>query len=432
MKIIQLLGRIEGSGVTRYIIELNNALKKIGHEVDIIYFDNNLKAENNMQNISNLKTMKYSDELLSLLNSSDIVLINSLISKKATTEHKNNFYKLVKQINGPIKALFCIDHNLAGIRSYYGDEYIKDPNLILKHIDKFVTFSPEAPVISKIKEYYPDIINKYVHLHLCYEFSDKDFIDFNKKYKRITYLGRIAGFKDPIRLLRCQNELTAAGYQLEMRGILPTIGAAGVPDLLYQLDDNGKKLGPSKRTINLINEKEIYKLYPNEDASLIHFNDRDIDKIYIFGRYKREDGMNAVKYSMFGCDFYWHKNPLAFGDTYEFCIAEIMDSGTIPLLDYSTGVNCKCHSNGYRTNKSFLDNDAGVYLKYDCSNVNEVIEQMNYLSNNKNAYDAFRQNCFNIFKEHYNPISIANRLVSDLTSNDNYNGLAEFGINKLF
>lgn len=432
MKIIQLLGRIEGSGVTRYIIELNNALRAVGHDVEAIYFENNLKPENGMQNVPNLIKMQYSTELIDKLNSADIILINSLISKKATDFHKLNFYKLIREIKGPIKALFCIDHNLAGIRSYYGDDYIKDPNLILKHIDKFVTFSPCAPVISKIKEYYPEIINKYVHLHLLYNFSNDNFIDFDKKYKRITYLGRIAGFKDPIRLLRCQNELTEAGYQLEMRGILPTIGAAGVPDLLYQLDDNGKKIGPSKRTINLINEKEISRLYPDEDASLIHFNNRDIDKIYIFGRYKREDGMNAVKYSMFGCDFYWHKNPLAFGDTYEFCIAEIMDSGTIPLLDYSTGVNCKCHNNGYRTNTSFLDNDAGIYLKYDGSNINEVIEQMNYLSNNKNVYDAFRQNCFNIFKEHYNPSAIVNRLISDLINDDNYNGLAEFGINKLF
>ena len=432
MKIIQLLGRIEGSGVTRYIIELRSGIRAAGHDVQIVYFDNNLKAENDMQNISDLVTMKYSQELIDLLNSSDIILINSLISIKATEEHRNNFYNLIKEVKGPVKALFCIDHNMAGIRSYYGDEYVKNPDLILKHIDKFVTFSPCAPVISKIKEYYPDIIHKYVHLHLLYNFADDDFIDFDKKYRRITYLGRIAGFKDPIRLLRCQKELTDANYQLEMRGILPTIGAAGVPNLLYELDDNGKKLGPSKYTVNLINEKLIQTNYPDQDPALIHYNDREKDKLYIFGRYRREDGMNAVKYSMFGCDFYWHKNPLAFGDTIEFCIAEIMDSGTIPFLDYSTGENCKCHKNGYRTNDSLLSKNAGVYLKYDCSNIDEVVEQLNYLSSNKTAYDEYRMNCFNVFKEHYNPIAIANRLVKDLTTEDNYDGLAEFGIKKLF
>jgi hypothetical protein len=199
-----------------------------------------------------------------------------------------------------------------------------------------------------------------------------------------------------------------------------------------ELDENGKKLGPSKYTVNLINDKLIPINYPDQDPALIHYNDREKDKLYIFGRYRREDGMNAVKYSMFGCDFYWHKNPLAFGDTIEFCIAEIMDSGTIPFLDYSTGVNCKCHKNGYRTDDSLLSKNAGVYLKYDCSNIDEVVEQLNYLSSNKAAYDDYRMNCFNIFKEHYNPIAIANRLVKDLTTEDNYDGLAEFGIKKLF
>ena len=49
MKIIQLLGTIEGYGITRYIIELNAALKMIGHDVEVMYFNNNLKSTNNTQ-----------------------------------------------------------------------------------------------------------------------------------------------------------------------------------------------------------------------------------------------------------------------------------------------------------------------------------------------------------------------------------------------
>ena len=54
MKFIQLLGNIEGFGVTRYIIELKAALEMINHEVEVIYFNNNLKSTNNTQSIENL------------------------------------------------------------------------------------------------------------------------------------------------------------------------------------------------------------------------------------------------------------------------------------------------------------------------------------------------------------------------------------------
>ena len=45
MKIIQLLPRIECSGVTCYVIELNKGLVKVGYDVDIIYVRANEKHE---------------------------------------------------------------------------------------------------------------------------------------------------------------------------------------------------------------------------------------------------------------------------------------------------------------------------------------------------------------------------------------------------
>ena len=66
MKIIQLLGTIEGYGITRYIIELNAALKMIGHDVEVMYFNNNLKSTNNTQNIPDLICMDYGHAALTL------------------------------------------------------------------------------------------------------------------------------------------------------------------------------------------------------------------------------------------------------------------------------------------------------------------------------------------------------------------------------
>lgn len=427
MKIIQFLGRIEGSGVTRYIIELGNAMRSIGHDVEAIYFNNNLKPENDMQNVPGLISMDYSDELLDKLNSADIIFINSLISVKVDEVHRNNFYNTIKNIKGPIKVMFCNDHNMSGIRAYYGDEYVKNPDLLVKHIDKFVTFSPYAPIIQKIAEVYPDIINKYVHMQHPYTFSNETFVDFDDKYRRVSYLGRIATFKDPMRLLRTREQFVENNYELEMRGIARTIFAASVPDLLYEFNDKNEKIGPSKVTVDLTGDKLITEKYPNEEPSLVHFTDREKDKIYVFGRYKREDGMNAIKYSMYGCDFCFNKNPLIFGDNIEYCVAEIVDMGTIPLVDYSTMQYCMQYENNNRTNKSFLDLPSGIALKQDCSNINEVIEQLNYLSSNKAAYDKYRTECLALYKEHYDPKRVAERLIKDLTMSDNSHALNEFG-----
>ena len=119
MKIIQLLGTIEGYGITRYIIELNAALKMIGHDVEVMYFNNNLKSTNNTQNIPDLICMDYGQEMIDRLNSSDVVLIHTLNNKKASDEHKRNFYNLAQDLTEPITAIFCNDHNsTAGYVTY--------------------------------------------------------------------------------------------------------------------------------------------------------------------------------------------------------------------------------------------------------------------------------------------------------------------------
>ena len=46
MKIIQFLGELDEHGTGRYIIELNKALKMIGHDVEIVYFENSFDDDN--------------------------------------------------------------------------------------------------------------------------------------------------------------------------------------------------------------------------------------------------------------------------------------------------------------------------------------------------------------------------------------------------
>ena len=52
---------------------------------------------------------------------------------------------------------------------------------------------------------------------------------------------------------------------------------------------------------------------------------------------------------------------------------------------------------------------------------------INYLSSNKTAYDKYRTECLALYKEHYDPKRVAERLIKDLTMNDNTHALDEFG-----
>jgi glycosyltransferase involved in cell wall biosynthesis len=431
MKIIQLAGRIEGSGVTRYIIELNKALKSEGHDVDVIYFNNNLKSANDMQNIPNLKTMSYGQELIDEINSADILLINSLISVKADQKYRDDFYQLLRETSGPIKALFCNDHNIMGMRSYYGLEFLNDPDMLLKHIDKFVTFSPHNAIFRKIQAIYPEIVDKYVHLQHPYTFEERKTVPFENKYRRITYLGRFANFKDPMRLTRNIDAFAKNEYQVELRGIARTIASACVPGFLYDFNEAGERIGPAATTMDLTGGKKVIeRLYPGEPVDLIHFNDRDLSKAYMFGRYEREAGLDATGYALFGCDFCFNKNPLIYGDNVEYAVAEIINAGTIPFIDYSTMENCMTYENGRRTNVSMLTKPCGICLKQDGSNLAEVMEQLNHLASDKEAYDKYREDCLALYKDFYDPHKVAKRLIEDLTAKDNTYALEEFGFTK--
>lgn len=427
MKFIQLLGNIEGFGVTRYIIELKAALEMTGHDVEVIYFNNNLKSTNNTQNIPDLTIMDYGQELIDKLNSVDVVLIHTLINKKAHDEHKRNFYKLASEVTKPIKAIFCNDHNSTVAYPQYVSDITGDLEFV-KNIDKFITFCPINPVFQKIYKVYPEIMSKYVQLELPYRFTNSSRVEFEKKYKRVAYIGRFSHLKDPMLLMRHREQFAENGYQLEMRGLDRSPAVAFTPGLVYEFHEDGTRT-PALHTVEYISQKNIERDHPGKTAKdLVHLTDRDINKIYLFGRYKRDEGVEAASYSMFGCNFNHNRVPLRQRNNIEYAVAEIVDAGTIPLLNHKTMSYCRLYDeNGKINNESALDYACGICVKQDGSNIDEVLTKMNELASNKEAYDKYRDECLAFFKRFYDPVRIAKRLVNDLTSNDNSEALAEYG-----
>ena len=426
MKIVQICGLIEGAGITRYMIELNYALKAAGNDVEIYYCQHEDEIKNakpKWQTIPNVIKYDYSAEPLNHINEADVVCINQLMPVKADAKYREPFMRLItEQITKPKKVFFINGHNVIGYK-FYGIELLKDKDF-LNSFDRITTFDSNTSLYETIKKTIgeDEAMKKYLYMHHPYHFNEEyinNWLPVSEKAKRVTYIGRWAEFKNP-RLVQDFHKIARNDFEFEMRGIIPMIGTAAVPDLFYELNPDTslslkeRKMGPSKFT-EVINGKWIKEHgLPKGDLCLDvpHGN-----KMFIFGAYVREDGLKAMAKASFGAEFYRLKDKRFYGDNPEYAMIEIIEQGTLPLFDKFTGENIHMYENGIKTYNSMVDLNMGVYLEKDCSNAYEIIEQMNYLINNPNKYDEMRHNCLDIMMKHTDPVSTANKFIEDIFNN---------------
>jgi len=423
MKIVQICGLIEGAGITRFMIETNYAFKAAGHDVEIYYCQHEDEAKNakpKWQDVPGVIKYDYSPEMLAHINEADVVCINQLMPAKSDAKYKEPFMRLItEQINKPKKVFFINGHNTIGYK-FYGVELLRNKDF-LNSFDRIATFNPNTALYSIIKETLgeEEAMKKYIYMHLPYKFQDEyinNWVPVKDKAKRVTYIGRWAGFKNPQQVQEF-HKIARNDFEFEMRGIVPMIGTAAVPDLFYEMKkEKGLSLkeriiGPSKFT-EIINGKWLKEHgLPKDDLCLDYPHG---DKMFIFGAYMREDGLKAMAKASFGAEFHILKDGRFYGDNTEYAQIEIIEQGTLPLYDYFTGANIHMYENGVSTGKSMVDLEMGVYLKKDRSNAQEVIDKMNYLYNNPEKYDEMRHNCLDIMRKHTDPVATANKFIEDL------------------
>lgn len=429
MKIIQFLARIDGSGVTTYVRELNKGLIKAGHNVEIISVKTGFKDSDgysaaSTQTLDNVTEYEFNDDLTNKLNACDLVIVNSIIDRRAPTRDKWIDLLINKVITK--KVIVINDHKSAGFRAYYGD-LLKNKDFWMS-FDKICTFQYTAKVFQDIIKVIGDTEaqKRYMHLLHPYEFNDniKDtWITADKKFRRVTYLGRHAPFKDNHRLVRGCNEFWAHGYELEMRGIKATINVSITPNLKYEFDENNNVVfeteGPRK---GLRKYSKICRLITNKwrknngialDDNMVN-TVRDKNIIYLFDAYKRDEGLDIVSKSAFGCDFYNLDNG-CYGDDLEYTIFEMIEHGTIVLLDYDAGDKIHLYDiNGNRNDKSMLNNQLGIFLKKDCSNIEDCLNIMDKLTSQPALYNNMRIKIYNAYKDHCNPQMVVNKFMNDI------------------
>lgn len=413
MKIIQVFSNFTGTGQTAYVIALHNELVRQGHDVKMFHFSKNDTISFDTTAL-NLHHKEFCQETYDEMNQADVILINGLVHKKEAQEYQDAYLDMLQYHVTTRKVLFIHSHIYnSWSRANYTQRLVTKE--FLCSMDKICGFTPDNLVMKKFISVMgqEEFDKRFVHLLLPHAFSKDLWVDVNKKQKKISYFGRLVRLKDPERLIDMRNELWDNGWQIEMRGVVRSIGALSFRNLCFNFDENGNMTKePSDATLFLTGKlKEKYGLN-KKDEVCIDLNSTD-RKIFVFGRYQLADGLKAMAMQSFGVDFF-NLSTHAYGDTIEYAIYDIVNCGTIPVLDEEMGKHIHLYENGKRIDKTLYSENAGIFIKADLSNVNEAIQQMNELYNDKSKYEAFRENCFNVYKEFANPEWIVKNLISDI------------------
>ena len=399
MKIALILGRgIEGAGVTRYMIEICGFLRTISIEHKVYVVDDKKWGRGKSQNMPEYDniTKENIGTIADELNKFDYVFVNSVPSIKHSEWAIKGFLQMVKDIHTK-KIIFQNDHKIASI--HRNANFFEICNLC----DGIVSHSINSPFYRKLVELFGDSVrSKFIQLQVGFNFAQLAKYRKENHLKKITYLGRYATFKQPDRLFGFLPYASHNGLLLEMKGVERSLGALNI---FY--DDIEKRI-PRHDMIE-VNRKAI------EKGLAIDNDKRDLSKIYIFGPYEYEEGINSLSSSLIGCDFY-HLAADSYGNNFEYCQIEIIGVGCVPLFDSHWAENCWVYDGkGNNTGKRFIDLDTyGLFLKKNLSNIEEIVDKINDIWNNKSLHKKYLECSYEITKAHCDSEWIFEKLLNDI------------------
>lgn len=403
MKIALILGRgIEGAGVTRYMIEICGFLRTHDIEHKVYVMDDKKWGRGKAQDMpeySNI-TKENIGTIANELNAFDYVFLNSVPSKKGHSQWaQDGFLQMVKDIKTK-KIVFQNDHKIQSIH--------RNANFfeICNQCDGIVSHSITSPFYKKLIDMFGGSIrSKFIQLHVGFNFEPLAKYRKDEHFKKITYLGRFATFKQPERLYGFLPYSEKNNLLLEMKGVERSLGALPI---FYEFEGRTMTKNPRKDMIEC-NSKAI------KEGLIIDNDKRDLTKVYIFGPYDYVDGMETLSSSLVGADFY-HLSADAYGDNFEYAQCEIVGVGTVPMFDYHWAENCWVFDkNGNKTDKRFIDlEEYGLFVKQDLSNVEEIVEKINDIYSNKALHKRYLEHSYQVTHDHCDSNWIFQKLVDDV------------------
>lgn len=411
--IYQLVCRSDGSGVARYTNELHSLLASLDDIItEVIQIESayDIKNKRGGTQLFNYKLLKANEDTAKLLNSADLVIVNSLPDKK--DPDRENILDFIKDSITTKKYFAINDHDSISLNAFQGD--ILHRKELMSSFDGLLSFDKRLQPIKALKELIGEdnLNSKFKRLIHPYSFGDtSNWLKASEKNNRITYFGRFSWTKDPQRLIRGGDTFRKYGFATDMIGIKRSIATACCQNLLYEfnvyeyydkaLRQDAIKIGPSKKTNCDGTKVTIDK---KEKCDDVLYKERDPSKTYLFGGYRRDLGLEIIRHSSFMADFYSLPKSPYYGDTLEYVLYEAIDNGTIPIMDYCYG---ECiHVDG----KSLIELNAGIFLKRDLSNIEECCTKMKELVSNDELYHNYLLNILEVAKK----LTDKNLIISNL------------------
>lgn len=414
MRIIQVISNISGTGATAYLMTLHRALRDQGHDVTIYQFSN-MEALSFDDKDINIVHKEFCEETYEEMNAADILLVEGLPHKKETLEYIHTYCDMLEyEVSAP-KVLFIHSHIYTSWSKANFGARVASKEFLLS-MDKICSFSPESNTMKKFATIIgeEELRKRFIRMFHPYEFSKERWIPADQKHKKISYFGRLVRLKDPERLIEMRDPLWDNGWQIEMRGVVRTIGALSFKNLVLKWDEETDEPTTEKSDVTCFMtgiKKASYGLNKKDEICIdLKSDDR---KIFVFGRYQLQDGLVAIAHQAFGVDFYNLATQI-YGDAVEYAIYDIINCGTIPVLDEDMAKQVHIFKDGKETEDTLYSTNAGIFVKKDLSNVDEAVKKMNYLYDNPEEYEKYRNNCYEIYKTIADANWIIPRLISDI------------------
>lgn len=413
VKAAVLMGRgVEGCGVTRNVIEFMkfNKETRVYATIDKIWpRRNSFNFEKKEFLASNIDEV---NDIAQEINSwADVVIVFSLPSTKHEDISVNNFLDLLKAIKAP-KSLIQVDHKNASITR---NARLKD---MCEEMDLLMTHSSQGAFAAWCNKH--GVSTPIVTMGVGFDYDthrEKWWKPIEQqRHNMLKWIGRCAMWKGPVEVIDLHNKY------LRQQGFITTLeGLEGsVQSLLILYEDGFDKQIPRdvKELFRGARKKTAVNFYDKEELN---------QPPYLYPEYKNEECMERLSRSAFGSDLY-HLEPNLYGNNIEYCHAEVVATGTIPVFHKHFGEHIIHRVSG---DTAFSHTDSGT-LWYDPLNVSELAIKMNALSKDLGLRDEMREQSYVFWKTHsdysfvYQDIINKAKVAKSFVKETKQTGLSEF------
>lgn len=371
-KIAIVIGRgVEGCGVTKYCVELEDWLIKNSHDTTVYASKDKKWSRNDSHTFHNLVHVHFGrddfDEVYEGCKESDIIIFNSLPSVSHSKECIENFSKLFDLKTKKVSIQH--DHNISSLRrnvllqesyekvdyifahSQTGDfaEMVNTPSLFDLDADRTIHLMQPAILFSNYKKYWKGIEEQDAHHH--------------------KWIGRTSRWKGYDLMIRFHDEyLKGAGHLTTLEGI--------------------------ERSPVFIEFKNQYDFYNeiNSDVDEVDLLERYGDKVTVFGQYVNDELLERLSLSSYGYQL------SLLGEKYmakslEFTHLESVAVGTVPVFRKEYGD--LCIHRYYDKPLTDIDNSGTIWLSEN--NMEECKNLIVELTNDNDMRNEYRKNALDFY-----------------------------------